>query len=234
MNKQSKIFVALDYPTIEKAQQFIKKISPEHCGLKVGKELYVRAGPNFVKQLVSQGFDVFLDLKFHDIPNQVANAVAAAADLGVVFLTLHASGGTKMLTAAVEALKPYDAPPCLLAVTVLTSLSDADLEELGITIPIVDFASRLTTMAYNAGIRGFVCSALEVSILKKLAPGACFVTPGIRLQSSSHDDQTRVMTPDAAISAGADYLVIGRPITTAEDPIATLQQINDLLKGEFI
>lgn len=233
MSKQPRVFIALDYPSVTMAEAFIARINPDQCGLKVGKALFLRAGPNFVASLVERGFQVFLDLKFHDIPNQVASAVKAAADLGVTYLTLHAMGGAAMLSAGLEAIASRESAPTLLAVTVLTSFNDAALAELGMHVSLLDLAKQLVTVSTQAGIKGFVCSAHEVSALKRLAKDACFVTPGIRLDDDHLDDQARVMTPLEACRAGADLLVIGRPITQAHDPWAVLQQINKMIEGEI-
>ncbi len=234
MTNHPRIFVALDYADVHQAYAFVERISPDQCGLKVGKELFIRAGAEFIKHLVMANFRVFLDLKFHDIPNQVAGAVKAAADLGVKLLTVHASGGSKMLTAALNAVASYPCPPQIIAVTVLTSLAEADFQELGMGLSLAQFTQRLTTLAYQVGIRGFVSSAHEVATLKQLAPEGVFITPGIRLDNHNTGDQSRVMTPRAALAAGADYLVIGRPITLATDPVATLHELNTLInKGEL-
>ena len=228
-----RIFVALDYADVNQAYAFVERVSPDQCGLKVGKELFIRAGPEFIRQLVTANFRVFLDLKFHDIPNQVAGAVKSAADLGVALLTIHASGGTKMMTAALNAIAAYACPPQIIAVTVLTSLTEADFKLFGMGLSLIQFSQQLTTLAYQVGIRGFVSSAHEVATLKQLAPEGVFITPGIRLDCDNAGDQSRVMAPCAALAAGADYLVIGRPITQATDPVATLLNLNTLInKGE--
>ena len=201
------------------------------CRLKVGKEMFTLFGPQLVKDIHDRGFDLFLDLKFHDIPNTVAKAVAAAAELGVWMTNVHASGGLAMMEAAKKALLPYgDKAPMLIAVTVLTSMSDDDLKLLGINVPAFEHVQRLAKLTQQAGLDGVVCSAQEATALKSLL-GQDFklVTPGIRPVGSDAGDQHRVMTPPQAIAAGSDYLVIGRPITKAADPLAALQAIHQSL-----
>ncbi|MNV73503.1 Orotidine 5'-phosphate decarboxylase [compost metagenome] len=190
--------------------------------------MFTLFGPQFVRQLVAKGFDVFLDLKFHDIPNTVAKAVAASAELGVWMVNVHASGGERMMRAAREALLPYgDKAPLLIGVTVLTSMEQSDMAPLGLDVSPAEQVIRLATLAKTAGLDGVVCSAEEASALKTLL-GSDFklVTPGIRPSGAAAGDQRRVMTPLAAVEAGADYLVIGRPITQAADPAAVLGAIN--------
>jgi len=219
-----KVLVALDYQHEADAFAFIEQISPAQCRLKVGKEMFTLFGPQFVRQLVAKGFDVFLDLKFHDIPNTVAKAVAASAELGVWMVNVHASGGERMMRAAKEALLPYgDKAPLLIGVTVLTSMEQSDMAPLGLDVTPAEQA----TLAKAAGLDGVVCSAEEARELKALL-GAEFklVTPGIRPSGSAAGDQRRVMTPLAAVEAGADYLVIGRPITQSGEPAAVLGAIN--------
>jgi orotidine-5'-phosphate decarboxylase len=228
-----KIIVALDYAAAQPALEIAARLDPALCRVKVGKELFTAAGPALVETLVARGFGVFLDLKFHDIPNTVASACKAAARLGVWMMNIHASGGSAMMQAAREALAVGNAQaqrPKLIAVTVLTSLAQSDLDAIGMQGNPADVVLRLARMAQSAGLDGVVCSAQEARALRA-ACGAGFnlVTPGIRLADVSstpaQDDQKRVMTPRAAIDAGADYLVIGRPITQSADPIATLQRI---------
>ncbi|MBK7470543.1 MAG: orotidine-5'-phosphate decarboxylase [Betaproteobacteria bacterium] len=223
----SRIIVPLDYPTQRLAEAFVARVSPQECALKVGKELFTAAGPALVARLAAQGFRVFLDLKYHDIPNTVAQACKAAADLGVWMLNVHASGGRAMLTAAREAIAGTAQRPLLIAVTVLTSLDDQALRELGIAEGAAAHAARLAGLARDCGLDGVVCSAWEAGAVKA-AHGAGFlaVTPGIRLAEGNAHDQARVATPEAAVRAGADYLVIGRAITQAADPHATLAGIN--------
>ncbi|MGE6451986.1 orotidine-5'-phosphate decarboxylase [Shewanella baltica] len=225
------ILVALDYDNKNHALQLIEKLDPNMCRLKVGKEMFTLFGPQLVKDIHDRGFDIFLDLKFHDIPNTVAKAVAAAAELGVWMTNVHASGGLAMMEAAKKALLPYgDKAPMLIAVTVLTSMSDDDLKLLGINVPAFEHVQRLAKLTQQAGLDGVVCSAQEATALKSLL-GQDFklVTPGIRPVGSDAGDQHRVMTPPQAIAAGSDYLVIGRPITKAADPLAALQAIHQSL-----
>lgn len=225
------ILVALDYDNKNHALQLIDKLDPNMCRLKVGKEMFTLFGPQLVKDIHDRGFDLFLDLKFHDIPNTVAKAVAAAAELGVWMTNVHASGGLAMMEAAKKALLPYgDNAPMLIAVTVLTSMSDDDLKLLGINVPAFEHVQRLAKLTQQAGLDGVVCSAQEATALKSLL-GQDFklVTPGIRPVGSDAGDQHRVMTPPQAIAAGSDYLVIGRPITKAVDPLAALQAIHQSL-----
>ncbi|PIW62753.1 orotidine-5'-phosphate decarboxylase [Shewanella sp. CG12_big_fil_rev_8_21_14_0_65_47_15] len=225
------ILVALDYDNKNHALQLIDKLDPNMCRLKVGKEMFTLFGPQLVKDIHDRGFDLFLDLKFHDIPNTVAKAVAAAAELGVWMTNVHASGGLAMMEAAKKALQPYgDQAPMLIAVTVLTSMSDDDLRLIGINVPVFEHVQRLAKLTKQAGLDGVVCSAQEATALKSLL-GKDFklVTPGIRPVGSDAGDQHRVMTPPEAIAAGSDYLVIGRPITKAADPLAALQAIHQSL-----
>lgn len=227
-----KIIVALDYPAAQPALAMATRLDPRLCRVKVGKELFTAAGPALVQALVAKDFGVFLDLKFHDIPNTVASACRAAAQLGVWMMNVHASGASAMMQAAREALEGFAARPKLIAVTVLTSLAESDLAEIGMSGNPLDSALRLARLAQAAGLDGVVCSAQEANALR-LACGAGFdlVTPGIRLADAAQDDQKRVMTPKAAIHAGADYLVIGRPITQSADPIETLKRIEREIAG---
>ena len=224
----SKIIVALDYEKEAEALALVDQIDPSLCRLKVGKEMFTTLGINFVKQLHQRNFDVFLDLKYHDIPNTVARAVRSAADLGVWMVDLHASGGLRMMEEAKKILEPYgkDAP-LLIAVTVLTSMEDLDLLQIGINASPMEQALRLAHLTQRAGLDGVVCSPQEVEILRN-ACGEDFklVTPGIRPIGTDFGDQRRVMTPTAAIRAGSDYLVIGRPITQADNPAEVLRSIN--------
>jgi len=224
-DNKSKIIVALDYPDKNSAMALVDELEPELCRLKVGKELFTRSGPAFVKSLVNKNFDVFLDLKYHDIPNTVANACKAAADLGVWMLNVHSMGGPAMLNAARMALDDADSP-YLIAVTLLTSSGPTELEALGIDQTPIEFVHRLASMAVEAELDGVVCSAQEASSIKSwYGDDFLCVTPGIRLASDSSGDQKRVMTPVDAVKAGADYLVIGRPITQADDPCKVLLTI---------
>jgi orotidine-5'-phosphate decarboxylase len=216
--------VALDYPDAAAALALVRQLRPELCRLKVGKELFTAAGPRLVEGLVAAGFDVFLDLKFHDIPSTVAKAVAAAGRLGVWMVNVHASGGTQMMRAAREAIPAGG--PLLIAVTVLTSMSQRDLDELGVALPLPQQVLHLAGLAQHSGLDGVVCSAEEArAIRERLGDDFLCVTPGIRLATAEADDQQRVMTPEAALDAGSTHLVIGRPVTGAEDPAAALLAI---------
>jgi len=231
MSNQSKICVALDFDNQQQALAFIDSIDPQSCRLKVGKEMFTYFGPDFVRTLVEKGFDVFLDLKFHDIPNTVAKAVAAAAELGVWMVNVHATGGEKMMRAAAASLQPYgDKAPLLIAVTVLTSMEQSELPLIGVSSPLDEHVKRLASLAKECGLDGVVCSAQEATSLKSLL-GSTFklVTPGIRPVGSAVGDQKRIMTPTQAVEAGSDYLVIGRPITQAAKPADVLNSINKSL-----
>ena len=226
----SPIVVALDYPAAPAALDLAQRLSPTLCRVKVGKELFTSAGPALVDDLQRLGFEVFLDLKFHDIPNTVAGAVRAAAQLGVWMVNVHASGGRRMMEAAVAALAAFDRPPILLGVTVLTSMSDQDLQELGYIETLQQRVLRLATLAAKSGLDGVVCSALEAEALRNHCGEAfCLVTPGIRLAGDDVGDQRRVVTPAAALALGSDYLVIGRSITAASDPLAALHRVHEEL-----
>jgi len=231
MSNQSKVVVALDFDNEAKALEFVDSIAVDSCRLKVGKEMFTYFGPDFVKKLVNKGFDVFLDLKFHDIPNTVAKAVTAAAELGVWMVNVHATGGEKMMRAAHEALLPYgDKAPLLIAVTVLTSMEQSELPLIGIDTPLDEHVEKLATLAKDSGLDGVVCSAQEASSLKvKLGQDFKLVTPGIRPAGSAVGDQKRIMTPLKAVEAGSDYLVIGRPITQSDNPQSVLAAINSEL-----
>ena len=224
----SKIIVALDYADAAAANALVARLDPALCKLKVGKELFTAAGPAFVESLVKREYDVFLDLKFHDIPNTVAKACQAAANLGVWMLNVHASGGRPMMQAAREGLdKAFGVEaPLLIAVTVLTSMDEATLHSLGIQRSLTDHVLALATQTQQAGLDGVVCSAQEAAMLKHaLGDDFCLVTPGIRPKDASQDDQTRIVTPEDALALGAHYLVIGRPITQAADPLVALNAI---------
>lgn len=223
----SPIIVAVDFADTKSAWNFIDKVEPKDCRLKIGKELFTHAGPTFIKEIQQKGFDVFLDLKFHDIPNTVAKAVAAAADLGVWMVNVHASGGARMMEAAKDALYSFgNDAPLLIAVTVLTSMDSTDLKEIGIHLSPLEQATLLATLTKNCGLDGVVCSAKEVqSFRTRLGSDFKLVTPGIRPVGAGADDQRRIMTPQRAQAAGADYLVIGRPITQSQDPAQTLASI---------
>lgn len=225
---QNKVIVALDYETEYEALSFVDQVNPALCRLKVGKEMFTTLGTQFVKQLQQRGFDVFLDLKYHDIPNTVARAVRSAADLGVWMVDLHACGGLRMMETAKQILEPYgkDAP-LLIGVTVLTSMDDLDLLQIGINASPMEQVIRLAHLCQRAGLDGVVCSPQEVEVLRThCGQDFTLVTPGIRPAGSDFGDQCRVMTPKQAIETGADYLVIGRPITQAESPLDMLKSIN--------
>ncbi|NKB36696.1 MAG: orotidine-5'-phosphate decarboxylase [Gammaproteobacteria bacterium] len=222
----SKIIVSLDYPDAAEALVLVAKLDAGRCKLKVGKELFTSAGPDFIEKLIDSGFDVFLDLKFHDIPNTVAKACRAASKMGVWMLNVHATGGRSMLNAAREAVDKSNHPPLLIAVTVLTSLGLQDIHDVGISGTVEDQVLRLASLAQDCALDGVVCSAKEVDSLRKsLSKDFKLVTPGIRPHDSNNDDQKRVMTPAEAITAGSNYLVIGRPITQANDPMQALSNI---------
>ncbi|MCK4863826.1 MAG: orotidine-5'-phosphate decarboxylase [Gammaproteobacteria bacterium] len=222
----SPIIVALDFPNEKEALTLVDQLEPGRCRLKVGKELFTRSGPEFVKKLVKQNFDVFLDLKFHDIPNTVARACQAGADLGVWMINVHAMGGRKMLEAAREALPANDGNPKLIAVTVLTSIGADDLKEIGLTSSPAEQVKLLATLTNDCGLDGVVCSPQEIALLREdLDTSFELVTPGIRPEWSVTGDQKRIMTPAQAVKAGSNYLVIGRPITQAEQPMQALEKI---------
>jgi len=227
--KSKKILIALDYDDQQTALAFVKQLSPDTCRLKVGKEMFTYFGPAFVKELVDLGFDVFLDLKFHDIPNTVAKAVTAAAKMGVWMVNVHASGGYEMMHKAKQALEQFgDKAPLLIAVTVLTSMDEAELERLDITKSPQEQVMHLAKLTKQAGLDGVVCSAQEAQSLKAaLGKEFKLVTPGIRPVGSDAGDQKRIMTPKEAIEAGSDYLVIGRPITQAQNPVKVLNDVNE-------
>lgn len=224
----SHIIVPLDFNTAEQALQLVEKLQPDLCRLKVGKELFTKAGPVLVEKLITQGFDIFLDLKFHDIPTTVAKACAVAADLGVWMVNVHASGGSEMMSLAREEIEKKSHRPMLIGVTILTSMNQEALGELGIQCSVEEQVMRLAQLTSDAGLDGVVCSAHEVKMLRdNLGKEFKLVTPGIRPGGSNNDDQKRVMTPGQAINAGSDYLVIGRPITQAVDPIQALKDISE-------
>ena len=224
---KSNVIVALDYDNKHSALTLADRLDPKYCRVKVGKELFTAAGPAVVKELSDRGFDVFLDLKFHDIPNTVAKALSAAADLGVWMANVHASGGSRMMSAAKQALGNSGSDMLLIGVTVLTSMDTSDLEEVGIKRTLSDQVLHLASMTKDSGLDGVVCSAQEARTLKEaLGEDFKLVTPGIRLANSAADDQRRIVTPADAMALGSDYLVIGRPITQSADPLATLLEIN--------
>lgn len=230
MSVSSPIVVALDYPTQAQALAMAEQLNPAQCRVKVGKELFTSAGPQMVEALHKLGFEVFLDLKFHDIPNTCAKACAAAADLGVWMVNVHASGGRRMMEAARNEIDKVSQPPLLIGVTVLTSMEQEDLAELGLNIQPAEQVERLAQLSQSSGLDGVVCSAQEVELINT-ACGNDFltVTPGIRPAGSAQGDQRRVLTPAQAQAAGVDYMVIGRPITQAADPaLACANIIKDL------
>jgi orotidine-5'-phosphate decarboxylase len=224
---ENPVVVALDYPSAEPALQLASQLSPQLCRLKVGKELFTRCGPGLVETLQEKGFEVFLDLKFHDIPNTVAGAVRAAAELGVWMVNVHAGGGRRMMEAAADVLQSLSTPPLLIGVTVLTSMSDEDLREMGYSESAGERVLRLAALTQDCGLDGVVCSAMEVPQLRReRGDKFCLVTPGIRLAGDDAGDQRRVVTPADAIANGSDYLVIGRSVTGADDPLAALERVH--------
>ncbi|NQZ12648.1 MAG: orotidine-5'-phosphate decarboxylase [Algicola sp.] len=231
-NSTSKIVVALDYESKQQALSFVDKLTADSCRLKVGKEMFTHFGPDFVSTLVNKGFDVFLDLKFHDIPNTVAKAVKASADLGVWMVNVHAVGGAKMMSAAKQSLNDFGADaPLLIAVTVLTSMDESDLKGVGVDRSAQEQVMMLAQLTSDSGLDGVVCSAQEAVALKsRFGQEFKLITPGIRPIGSAAGDQKRVVTPLQAVQNGSDYLVIGRPVTQADDPLAVLTQINASLK----
>lgn len=231
MSKDKQVIVALDYPEAAAALQMADKLDPSRCRVKVGKELFTRAGPQIVEALHQRGFEVFLDLKFHDIPNTTAKAVRAAAELGVWMVNVHASGGRRMMETARNELEQINGSNTLLiAVTVLTSMEQQDLAEVGLDIEPLTHVKRLAKLTEDCGLDGVVCSAQEVKPLREIiSPEFQLVTPGIRPADASVGDQKRIMTPGQAIIAGSTHLVIGRPITQAADPVAALTAIEQEL-----
>ena len=227
-----RVIVALDFPEAAAALALVERLEPGLCRLKVGKELFTRAGPALVSELVDRGFDVFLDLKFHDIPNTVASACHAASELGVWMLNVHALGGERMLLAAREGVARSAHAPLLVAVTILTSMDASDLAGVGISGTPEENVVRLATLAHACGLDGVVCSSREtVELRTRLGQDFRLVTPGIRPSGSRQDDQRRVMTPVDAVSSGSSYLVIGRPVTQADDPVSVLRTINSELSA---
>lgn len=222
------VIVALDFADADTTLRFVRRLDPGLCQLKIGKELFTASGRYLAEDLINQGFKLFLDLKYHDIPNTVAEACKVAAEMGVWMVDMHASGGRRMMEAAIEAVSQYAHRPLLMGVTVLTSMTQADLADIGITTPIDEQVLRLATLTQKCGLDGVVCSAQEAALLRaRLGDAFVLVTPGIRLNATTtQDDQRRIMTPKAALAAGSHYLVMGRPITQAADPVSVLQQIN--------
>jgi len=229
---EPRIIVALDVPDAKAALDLASRLDPALCRLKVGKELFTAAGPALLEKLHKPGFGVFLDLKYHDIPNTVAGACRAAAELGVWMINVHALGGRAMMAAAREALPAGTARPRIIAVTLLTSLDAADMAEIGLAGSPQDAVLKLARLAQVCGLDGVVCSPQEAATLRRqCGKDFCLVTPGIRPAEAGQDDQQRVATPRQAIAGGADYLVIGRPITRAPDPLAALRAITAEIAG---
>ncbi len=229
-----RIVVALDFPDAAQARLLLAQLDPAQCRVKIGKELFTRSGPSFVEEVIALGFDVFLDMKYHDIPNTVAKAVLAAAELGVWMVNVHACGGSEMMAAAAEAVRSAKHQPLLIAVTVLTSMSEADLAEIGLQVSPQEQVQRLAELAKRSGMDGVVCSAEEVTALSEnLGKEFVLVTPGIRPQGDAANDQKRIVTPSAALQAGSHYLVIGRPITQADNPREKLNAIFQQIHGDI-
>ncbi|QMT41352.1 orotidine-5'-phosphate decarboxylase [Neisseria shayeganii] len=228
------VIVALDFANEADTLAFVRRLSPDLCQLKIGKELFTATGRRLAEQLIQQGFKLFLDLKYHDIPNTVAQACKVAAEMGVWMVDMHASGGRRMMEAAAEAVANYASKPLLIGVTVLTSMEAADLAELGWPLPVEECVLRWAGLAQQSGLDGVVCSAHEAAALRQSLGGDfVLVTPGIRLDTAAkQDDQRRIMTPQQALAAGSSYLVMGRPITRAADPLAVLQEINRQAAGQ--
>lgn len=229
----SKVIIALDFPTESAALALVDQLDPSMCRLKVGLEMYTAFGRPFVKNLMDKGFEIFLDLKFHDIPNTVAAACRQAADIGVWMTNIHALGGLKMMQAAQKAVDEVGSGTQLIAVTILTSHQQSDLPLIGVNDSVNDQVARLACLTAEAGLEGIVCSAQEVDMLKglnKLPEDFVFVTPGIRPEWAATGDQQRIMTPSKALSVGSTHLVVGRPITAAEDPMVALKRIQEEMK----
>jgi orotidine-5'-phosphate decarboxylase len=223
----SRVIVALDYPDSKSATALVDRLQPAACKLKIGKELFTAAGPSFVDMVAQRGFDIFLDLKFHDIPNTVAQACKAAAQLGVWMINVHALGGRAMMNAAREAIESAAHKPKVIAVTVLTSMTETDLREVGIESNSLTQVMRLAELTSDCGLDGVVCSPLEAAAIRdRLGSRFLRVTPGIRLPEEAAGDQKRIMTPELAIRAGSSYLVVGRSVTRSTDPLAVLARIN--------
>jgi len=235
MAPKDRLIIALDVSRASEAQNIVRKIGEAASLYKVGKQLFTAEGPQVVRDLVSSGRKIFLDLKFHDIPNTVAGAVKSACDLGVSMLTVHASGGTKMLRAAADAVASSSSKPILLGVTVLTSFTDEDLQELGSPVGVADQVVRLAGIALNAGCTGIVTSVHEASSVRRnLGEGFAIVTPGVRPAGAAVGDQARVATPSDAIRAGATHIVVGRPITSDANPAQAAQRIIEEMESVLI
>lgn len=227
--RRTPVIVALDFADEKSTLEFVRRLSPDLCRLKIGKELFTATGRSLTEKLIHQGFELFLDLKYHDIPNTVAQACKAAAEMGVWMVDMHASGGRRMMEAAAEAVANYQNKPLLIGVTVLTSMTQQDLAETGVAAPVEEQVLRLAELAQSSGLNGVVCSALEAAPLRReVGRDFVLVTPGIRLNTAANnDDQRRIMTPADALAAGSTYLVMGRPVTQAADPVAVLREINE-------
>ena len=226
-----KVIVALDFSSADEALNLARKLDPAQCRVKVGKELFTRTGPALVEQLQGLNFELFLDLKYHDIPNTTAQACRAAAELGVWMVNVHALGGRRMMEAAREAVANSTHQPLLIAVTILTSLDGPELAEVGLSGEPVENVVRLARLAEASGMEGVVCSPREVSTLREtVASDFRLVTPGVRPAGTAVGDQKRITTPEDAIRLGSSYFVVGRPITQAEDPLAALAAINASIK----
>lgn len=233
MDPRQRLIVALDVSTGEAARKIVAAVGDSASTYKVGMQLYTAEGPSIVRELVSSGRRVFLDIKYHDIPNTVGAAVVEAAGLGVSMLTVHAAGGGKMLRAALEAAEKMNPKTLVLAVTVLTSLNSGDLETLGVRGGVADQVLRLAALALASGYKGLVASARECAALREeFGHDFVIVTPGVRPAGSGHDDQARVVTPAEAIAAGASHIVVGRPITEAADPAAEARAILGQIASE--
>jgi len=228
--KDLRTIVALDFATAREARELVDRLDPRLCRLKIGKQLFTAEGPAFVEEVMKAGFEVFLDLKFHDIPNTVAEACRAAASLGVWMVNVHALGGRRMMEAAAEAVSAHSRRPQLIAVTVLTSMEQSDLEEVGIDHPVEEMVTRLARLSADCGLDGVVSSAREVSRLNRVFPDGVFVTPGIRPAGSAAGDQRRIVTPADAVRDGATHLVVGRPVTQAAEPLEVLDRINEEIR----
>ncbi|HYX70716.1 MAG TPA: orotidine-5'-phosphate decarboxylase [Terriglobales bacterium] len=231
-DNRDRLIVALDVGNALQAREIVAKVGAFASTYKVGKQLFTAEGPQVVRDLVASGRKVFLDLKYHDIPNTVGKAVREACALGVSLLTVHAAGGSRMLRAAVEAAASSSSKPLILAVTVLTSFSDDDLKEVGVPASVLEQAQRMARLAQSCGCGGVVTSPREARALRQLlGPGPAIVTPGVRPAGSDKGDQQRVATPKEAIAAGASHIVVGRPITAAKDPAGAARAILDEIGG---
>ncbi|HFC8517196.1 TPA: orotidine-5'-phosphate decarboxylase [Neisseria weaveri] len=227
--QRTPVIIALDFANETDTLNFVRRLDPGLCQLKIGKELFTATGRSLAEKLINQGFKLFLDLKYHDIPNTVAQACKVAADMGVWMVDMHASGGRRMMEAAAEAVANHTQKPLLIGVTVLTSMEQNDLADIGFTQPVDELVVRWAKLAQHSGLDGVVCSAHEAAPLRRELGGEfVLVTPGIRLDiAGNNDDQRRIMTPQQALAAGSTYLVMGRPVTQAADPVAVLREVNN-------